>query len=391
VRAGEPTRSSNGPERGGRLELRALPANSPAWLVAALDVEAKLVTVRIRSDVSETQVLGHLLKGAAEAHPHGGGDAQQRSLAFAASTLVVAPHHSQIADLQLLLRHDQPTLANELRVETVEKMQGQEADLVFICYGLLDPSPGEAGFLYNQARLNVTVTRARKKCVLLVSDCMEHPDTWCGSAAQTPDVQDGIAYLRRAVRVCRQGSAAADARRVVDEPARGSRYVDVEPASLLHPAPPRPDEDDDITMDGFGPGGGSQPDADSPPPPPPPPAQRRSSPVMVPIPSWSPAAALPPSAAAGGLPAGAPVAPLGPGVVNEGSIFKTFRGIKVSDYPEDFIVRCRAALLARRAGPTQFNKTEFMLWVKQQADVFFAADGHLTQLYNHLAGEARRS
>ena len=343
------------------------------------------MTVRIRSDVSETQVLARLLQAAAEAHPYGG-DAAQRTLAFAESTLVVAPHHSQIADLTLLLRNDQPALARDLRVETVEKMQGQEADLVLICYGLMDPSPGEASFLYNQARLNVALTRARKKCVLLVSDCMVHPDQWCGSSAQTPEVQDGVAYLRRAVRVCRQGSAAADARLAVDEPARGSRYVDVEPSSLLAHAPARPavvDDDDDITRDGYPPRfGGSQPDADSRPPPPPPrpPAARR---FMIPISSHT---GGPSAAGAGGLPAGAPAAPPGPGVA---SVFPTFRGIKPSDYPPAFMEECRAALLARRAGPVQFNKTDFIEWLKQQGAVTFTAEGHMTQLYNYLANEAR--
>ena len=342
------------------------------------------MTVRIRSDVSETQVLGRLLKAAAGAHPYGGG-ADQRTLAFAASTLVVAPHHAQIADLQLLLRGDQPALERELRVETVEKMQGQEADLVFICYGLLNPSPGEAGFLYNQARLNVAVSRARKKCVLLVSDCMEHPDTWCGSGAQTPDVQDGVAYLRRAVRVCRQGSAAADAGRVVEEPARGSRYVDVEPASLLHPPPSRPDEDDDIIRDDFGSGGGggSLPDTDSPPPPPPA-QQRRSSLALEPISSKGPEGAGLPSAVAPGLHASAPVAPPVPKAAPGERVFSTFRGIKPKDYPAGFVEMCIAALLARRSGPTQFNRTEFMLWLKQQTAVRFTAEAHMAELYKHL-------
>jgi hypothetical protein len=146
---------------------------------------------------------------------------------FHAHCLVIAPHHHQIAALKSKLNGGRLPDPDKLVIDTVERMQGQQADLVFLAYGHVDPQPGEAGFLFSQPRLNVAVTRARFKCIVLVSDAVDKPDEWAAGAAMAEKgVQDGVAYLRRLVRVCRQGSAAAAAGVAVEEPAFGARYID---------------------------------------------------------------------------------------------------------------------------------------------------------------------
>ena len=53
-------------------------------------------------------------------------------------------------------------------VDTVDKMQGQEADAVIVSYGVSDPEFAlqEAEFIYGLNRLNVAITRARSKCIV---------------------------------------------------------------------------------------------------------------------------------------------------------------------------------------------------------------------------------
>ena len=56
-------------------------------------------------------------------------------------------------------------------VDTVDKMQGQEADTIIVSYGVTDPKIAfkEKEFIYNRNRLNVSITRARSKLIVLLS------------------------------------------------------------------------------------------------------------------------------------------------------------------------------------------------------------------------------
>jgi hypothetical protein len=265
------------PERGGRLALDAARLRAwPSWVASALHPEAKLVTVRVPETALESELCLQLLHAAVDALLPPPGMTQWASeanvKAFCDSTIVVAPHHAQIDALKLLL---EPTLPL-LRVNTVEKMQGQEADLVVIMYGLTEPTTiaGEASFLYNQARINVALTRTRKKCVLLLTEAVETPEL--DGPAYTPEVQDGLALLHRVVRVCVQGSTAVDAGLDVQEPARGSRFVLAVPGADAALG----DEGGDGGGGDGGDNGGDHAmhDADDPPPatPPPPPVESES-------------------------------------------------------------------------------------------------------------------
>ena len=75
---------------------------------------------------------------------------------------VVSPHHAQIRAIRRALAGDRNWTARPF-VDTVERMQGQEADAVFVSYGVADPEYAalEADFIYSRNRLNVAVSRAR--------------------------------------------------------------------------------------------------------------------------------------------------------------------------------------------------------------------------------------
>ena len=89
---------------------------------------------------------------------------------------VVSPHHLQIrAILAKLAEHR--TWTSPPFVDTVDKMQGQEAECVVVSYGVSDQETAlqEAEFIYSLNRLNVSVTRARSKCIVFLPRPLLNP------------------------------------------------------------------------------------------------------------------------------------------------------------------------------------------------------------------------
>jgi hypothetical protein len=81
---------------------------------------------------------------------------------------VVSPHRAQNA----MIRNALPqTLRSGAFVETVDRIQGKERDAVILsyCVGDAEFALAEADFIFAPERLNVAVTRARTKLVVLVS------------------------------------------------------------------------------------------------------------------------------------------------------------------------------------------------------------------------------
>lgn len=81
--------------------------------------------------------------------------------------LVVAPYNMQVN----LLRE---TLPEGARVGTVDKFQGQEAEVVIVSMATssADDLPRDIGFLYSRNRLNVAISRARCLAVLIANPAL---------------------------------------------------------------------------------------------------------------------------------------------------------------------------------------------------------------------------
>ena len=80
---------------------------------------------------------------------------------------VVVPHRAQKA----LLRKHFPQLAQVQSIDTVERFQGGERDIIIVSATASDPGYvlSEADFLLNLNRLNVALSRPRKKLVVVAS------------------------------------------------------------------------------------------------------------------------------------------------------------------------------------------------------------------------------
>ncbi|HVX90883.1 MAG TPA: ATP-binding protein [Candidatus Paceibacterota bacterium] len=86
---------------------------------------------------------------------------------------LVTPHRAQIATIRNLLGDLAPgeSEPGAILVDTVDRFQGQERDLIIGSYVVSDKDfiAGEEEFILDARRFNVTLTRARAKFVLLLS------------------------------------------------------------------------------------------------------------------------------------------------------------------------------------------------------------------------------
>jgi superfamily I DNA and/or RNA helicase len=88
---------------------------------------------------------------------------------------IVTPHRAQMSSVRNLLENAAGMEPTSLPfVDTVDRFQGQERDLIIASYTVADRDfvASEAEFILSARRFNVTLTRARSKFVMLVSDAL---------------------------------------------------------------------------------------------------------------------------------------------------------------------------------------------------------------------------
>lgn len=84
------------------------------------------------------------------------------------SIAVISPYKQQVLYLQELLRNspDLEPYVKKISINTIDSFQGQERDVVFISMTRSN-NEGNIGFLSDIRRMNVAMTRARKKLVVI--------------------------------------------------------------------------------------------------------------------------------------------------------------------------------------------------------------------------------
>lgn len=88
---------------------------------------------------------------------------------------LVTPHRAQMSRVRNLLENAARMQPTSLPfVDTVDRFQGQERDLIIASYTVADRDfvASEAEFILSARRFNVTLTRARSKFIMLVSDAV---------------------------------------------------------------------------------------------------------------------------------------------------------------------------------------------------------------------------
>lgn len=122
---------------------------------------------------------------------------------WAERLFIVSPHNAQIRAIQRELAARR-VWGSKPFVGTVDKMQGQECDVVIVSYGVSDVEYAlrEKEFIYSLNRLNVAITRARLKSIVLLSRSLLEPPV---QALDREDVAAGIAFMQGFARFCEEG------------------------------------------------------------------------------------------------------------------------------------------------------------------------------------------
>lgn len=108
---------------------------------------------------------------------------------------VVTPYRAQGRAIRSLLRQalpEEPELRRSIVVDTVERMQGQERDIVIVSLTTSNPSFATeiAEFFFQPERLNVAITRPRSKLIIVGSSHLFH------AAPADPELRAAVALLK---------------------------------------------------------------------------------------------------------------------------------------------------------------------------------------------------
>jgi DNA replication ATP-dependent helicase Dna2 len=191
-----------------RLAFKAKRGLDPL-VAACLDADYPLVVVVLagmrasRANPIEADLIAQLTTALRDGLRDAAGRPYADDAAFFRhGVFLISPHHAQIRAIQQELAKCRKWGSLPF-VDTVDKMQGQEADAVLVSYGVADPEFAlrEAEFIYGLNRLNVAITRARCKTIV----CLPRP--LLEASPQVLDVEAaaaGLGFMRRLVEWIRQ-------------------------------------------------------------------------------------------------------------------------------------------------------------------------------------------
>lgn len=113
---------------------------------------------------------------------------------------IVSPHHAQIRAIRRELSLVRQWLSPSF-VDTVDKMQGQQSYCVIVSYGVSDieTALGEAEFIYSLNRINVSVSRARSKCIVFLPRPLLEPSF---DVLQNPGAVKGLEHMHALLDFC---------------------------------------------------------------------------------------------------------------------------------------------------------------------------------------------
>lgn len=111
------------------------------------------------------------------------------------SIRVITFYRSQVETIKRLIKH---TSLKDVLVSTVDSSQGCEADVVIVSFVR---SGGPAGFLNDNRRLNVALTRARRNLICVGN--VKHFGSWCHPREESLYLLSTDAYMKQRVLVHR--------------------------------------------------------------------------------------------------------------------------------------------------------------------------------------------
>jgi hypothetical protein len=113
---------------------------------------------------------------------------------------IITPQHIQRLSVRAALSLA-GFYADLMRVDTVEKMQGTEADVVVVCYSMWHVEQLQSGseFAFDCQRINVAITRARVKCIFIALEDLFQPSP---ATLASNRASRGFALLKHLEKTC---------------------------------------------------------------------------------------------------------------------------------------------------------------------------------------------
>ncbi len=175
----------------------------PAWPLALCMLEGVRASVENEVEAALVAELAVDLRARllAGKKPYRAGAAGDRDF-WTRGLFVVSPHHAQIRAIKSALAARRVWESPPF-VDTVDKMQGQQCDAVIVSYGVSDGETAlsEASFLYSRNRLNVSLTRAKSKCVVFLPQPLLEPSF---DLLSNEDAASGLAHMLALHSYCRE-------------------------------------------------------------------------------------------------------------------------------------------------------------------------------------------
>lgn len=85
---------------------------------------------------------------------------------------IISPYHAHIKSVKSYVSKSLKCKNDDIFIGTVDKLQGQERDMVIVTYGMYDEDRllSQSEFIFSKNRFNVSLTRGRQKTIVILSD-----------------------------------------------------------------------------------------------------------------------------------------------------------------------------------------------------------------------------
>lgn len=154
------------PKRILQHDWQKLKTDNVSQLQAALDPKKSISLVKINigdnevDEETEEEVEAKVIAKLVHAHLTTRVD-PATSTSKKPHVMIVTPHHRQRVAVEHRLEQWGVASKGQVTVDTVEKMQGQESELVIACFAFNDVGGNKIDFLLDFKRWNVAISRAR--------------------------------------------------------------------------------------------------------------------------------------------------------------------------------------------------------------------------------------
>eukprot|EP00026_Physarum_polycephalum_P000356 Phypoly_transcript_00356.p1 GENE.Phypoly_transcript_00356~~Phypoly_transcript_00356.p1 ORF type:complete len:1651 (+),score=274.07 Phypoly_transcript_00356:129-5081(+) len=173
------------PERSlSNLVLRIL-SDSRSMVVVLLPAAANIATQSWEAQITALLALELFRRSGLSMDVYGFAEFWRKQL------FVVTPQHFQRLATRSALQKAGFS-PEHLFVDTVEKMQGQEAETVIVSYGSYQWANSSSEFVFNRNRLNVCTSRARSRCIVLLLEDLLSPSP---AVLDNPSTKKAFYYL----------------------------------------------------------------------------------------------------------------------------------------------------------------------------------------------------